>query len=312
MRPGSPPQSTATFARLTNGLMVRNQHIGSDVTTMSIPPTQGNPANGSSAGWRPDAELLRSTLARLCERPVSGAIWPPTLLAFETGLPITEVELALDPGHQRHRASKPELAAWSVYEQLLYLLQPGDHDREVCQAAHERLAQQLWQRVPPPRDIAAIVTEADSMAAMAALTAKSGTSLRAIAAATRDLDRRHAWSKSARAVRRGEGAAAAGQEGTPTHPAVGVVWARRAARRRCRALPLGMGLVPTSSSVRPSAARASAGCFAAAGAEPAFRCGSTSTPHDPADYVRRGGRSHCSGPARRHRRGGALDLGSGR
>ncbi|WP_329072775.1 hypothetical protein [Amycolatopsis sp. NBC_01480] len=163
---------------------------------MSIPPTQGNPANGSSAGWRPDAELLRSTLARLCERPVSGAIWPPTLLAFETGLPITEVELALDPGHQRHRASKPELAAWSVYEQLLYLLQPGDHDREVCQAAHERLAQQLWQRVPPPRDIAAIVTEADSMAAMAALTAKSGTSLRAIAAATRDLDRRHAWSKS--------------------------------------------------------------------------------------------------------------------
>lgn len=91
------------------------------MTTMSIPPTQGKPTNGRGAQWRLDAELLRSTLARLCERPVSGAIWPPTLLAFETGLPITEVELALDPGRQRDRASKPELAAWSVYEQLLYV-----------------------------------------------------------------------------------------------------------------------------------------------------------------------------------------------
>ncbi|SFB49489.1 hypothetical protein SAMN05216266_11444 [Amycolatopsis marina] len=163
---------------------------------MSIPPTQGKSANGSSAEWRLDAELLRSTLARLRERPVSGAIWPPTLLAFETGLPITEVELALDPGRQRDRAAKPELAAWSVYEQLLYLLQPGDHDREVCQAAHERLAQHLWQRVSPPRDIAAIVSEADFMAAMAALTAKADMSLRAIAAAMWDLDRKHTWSKS--------------------------------------------------------------------------------------------------------------------
>ncbi|WP_431876266.1 hypothetical protein [Amycolatopsis sacchari] len=166
------------------------------MTTMSIPPAQGMPANGSSAGWRPDAELLRSTLARLCERPVSGAIWPPTLLAFETGLPITEVELALDPGRQRDRASKPELAAWSIYEQLLYLLQPGDHDRDVCKAAHERLAQQLWQRVPAPRDIAAIVSEADFMAAMAALTVKADMSLRAIAAAMQDIDRERAWSKS--------------------------------------------------------------------------------------------------------------------
>jgi hypothetical protein len=166
------------------------------VTTMSIPPTQGKPTNGSSAEWRLDAELLRSTLARLCERPVSGAIWPPTLLAFETGLPITEVELALDPGRQRDRTSKPELATWSVYEQLLYRLQAGDHDREVCQAAHERLARQLWQRVSPPRDIAAIVREADFMAAMAALTAKSGMSLRAIAEAMRDLDSEHAWTKS--------------------------------------------------------------------------------------------------------------------
>lgn len=141
------------------------------MTTMSIPPTQGKPTNGRGAQWRLDAELLRSTLARLCERPVSGAIWPPMLLAFETGLPITEVELALDPGRQRDRTSKPELATWSVYEQLLYSLQPGDHDREVCQAAHERLAQHLWQRVAPPRDIAAIVSEADFVAAMATLTA---------------------------------------------------------------------------------------------------------------------------------------------
>lgn len=166
------------------------------MTTMSIPPTQGKPTNGRGEEWHLDAELLRSTLARLCERPVSGAIWSPTLLAFEAGLPITEVELALDPGRQRDRVSKPELAAWSIYEQLLYLLQPGDHDRQVCQAAHERLAQQLWQRVAPPREIAAIVREADFMAAMAALTAKSGMSLRAIAEATRDLDRKHAWSKS--------------------------------------------------------------------------------------------------------------------
>jgi hypothetical protein len=166
------------------------------VTTMSIPPTQDKPTNGRGEEWRLDAELLRSTLTRLCERPVSGAIWPPTLLAFETGLPLTEVELALDPGRQRDRASKPELATWSVYEQLLYRLQAGDHDREVCQAAHERLARQLWQRVSPPRDIAAIVREADFMAAMAALTAKSGMSRRAIAEAMRDLDSEHAWTKS--------------------------------------------------------------------------------------------------------------------
>ncbi|WP_410675960.1 hypothetical protein [Amycolatopsis sp. cmx-4-68] len=127
------------------------------MTTMSIPPTQGNPTHGRGEEWRPDAELLRSTLARLCERPVSGAIWSPTLLAFETGLPITQVELALDPGRQRDRASKPELATWSVYEQLLYRLQSGDHDRDVCQAAHERLTQQLWQRVAPPRDMSARV-----------------------------------------------------------------------------------------------------------------------------------------------------------
>ncbi|WP_143168797.1 hypothetical protein [Amycolatopsis australiensis] len=88
------------------------------MTTMSIPPTQGKPINGRGEAWRPDAELLRSTLVRLCERPVSGAIWSPTLLAFEMRLPITEVELALDPGRQRDRASKPELATWSVYEQL--------------------------------------------------------------------------------------------------------------------------------------------------------------------------------------------------
>jgi hypothetical protein len=167
-----------------------------DVTTMSIPPTQGKPTNGGNADWRPHAEVLRATLARLCDQPVSGAIWPPPLLALETRLPVTEVELALNPGRQRDRASKPELAAWSVYEQLLYLLQADQNDHEVCQAAHERLAQHLWQRVAAPRDIAAIVREADFMSAMTALTTKSGMSLRTIAEAMRDLDAKHAWSKS--------------------------------------------------------------------------------------------------------------------
>jgi hypothetical protein len=144
----------------------------------------------------PAARLLRSTLARLCDRPVFGSIWMPPLLAPDMGLPVIEVEFALDPGRQRNRASKPELAAWSVYEQLLYLLQADQHDREICQTAHERLAEHLRQRVASPRDIAAIVSEADFMATMAALTAKSKMSRRAIADAMRDLDLDHAWTKS--------------------------------------------------------------------------------------------------------------------
>lgn len=42
---------------------------------------------------------------------------------------------------------------------------------------------------------------------------------------------------------------------------------------------------------------------AATGAEPASQYGSTTTPHDPADHVRRDGRIHRPDPARHHRRG---------
>lgn len=167
---------------------------------MTSPSTQRTSAY-QDAAWREHAELLRSTLARLCERPPDGSLWTPLLLASDTRLPITEVELAFDPGRQQGPASRPELAAWPVYESLLRVMRAGDDDHERCGTAHDLLARHLRPGIEPPsseppRDIAAIVTDANFMAAMATLTEKSRMSCRAIAKAMWERDARHAWSKS--------------------------------------------------------------------------------------------------------------------
>lgn len=152
-------------------------------------------SDGAGTKWRAHAELLRSTLARLCDQPAHGSIWNPPLLAAEAHLPMADVELALDPGRQRDHKSSPELAPWPVYDLLLHTLRAGPNDCTTCQAAHEALTRYLQSRVAPPPDIAAIVDEEDFMKALAALMARSGLSLRKIASAMRELDAAHAWTR---------------------------------------------------------------------------------------------------------------------
>lgn len=149
----------------------------------------------SDAKLQPHIEQLRSTLRRLCDRPVSGALWEPALLALNTGLDLPSVELALEPGSRNHDGQQ-ELVRWDVYDLLLRELQADSEDREVCTQAQGQLARHLHVRVAPPSDLAKVINEEDFVHALAALRTQSGMTLRAIASAMRDREPRHAWTKS--------------------------------------------------------------------------------------------------------------------
>ena len=149
----------------------------------------------SDAKLQPYTEQLRSTLWRLCDRPVSGALWEAALLALDTRLDQPSVELALEPGCRNHDGQQ-ELAGWEVYDLLLRELQADSEEREACKQAHGQLARHLHVRATPPPDLAKVINEEDFALALAALRTQSGMTLRAIAKAMRDREPRHAWTKS--------------------------------------------------------------------------------------------------------------------
>lgn len=160
---------------------------------MRTPPPRRSPFAGPGQsrpgpGRSPQAEPIRHVMQRLCEQPTQGLQWTPPLLAATTGLAVSDVKHALNPG--------PELVKWSVYERLLYHLEADTDDHEVCRRSYDQLSRQLQPHQGPPDDIARIVTETDFATALVGLSQRSGMSRRGLAEATRRHSPRYSWSKS--------------------------------------------------------------------------------------------------------------------